>query len=92
MVAARPGAIGYVSLAAVRPDVQVLNLDGVEPTAANARLDRYPFWGTAHVYTKGPAGGLARAFIDFLLTPDIQVEVFKSQRFIPAADLPAGSP
>jgi phosphate transport system substrate-binding protein len=92
MVAARPGAIGYISLAAVRPDVQVVTLGGVEPTAANARLDRYPFWGIAHVYTKGPAGGLARAFIEFLLSADMQVEVFKAQRFIPAADLPAGNP
>ena len=92
LVAARPGAIGYVSLSAVRPDVQVLTLDDIEPTAANARLDRYPFWGSAHIYTKGPAGGLAQAFIDFLLTPDIQLELFKAQGFIPAADLPAGSP
>jgi phosphate transport system substrate-binding protein len=92
MVAARPGAIGYVSLAAVRADVQVLNLDDIEPTAPNARLDRYPFWGTAHIYTKGPAGGLAQSFIDYLLTPDIQIELFKTRGFIPAADLPAGSP
>jgi phosphate transport system substrate-binding protein len=92
MVAARPGAIGYVSLAAVRADVQVLNLDDIEPTAPNARLDRYPFWGTAHIYTKGPAGGLAQSFIDYLLTPDIQIELFKTRGFIPAADLPAGRP
>jgi phosphate transport system substrate-binding protein len=92
LVAARPGAIGYVSLSAVRPDVQVLALDSVLPTAPNARLGRYSFWGSAHVYTKGPAGGLAQAFIDYLLTPDIQIELFKVQGFIPAADLPTGSP
>lgn len=89
LVAARPGAIGYVSLAVVRPDVQVLTLDTVPPTVPNARLDRYPFWAVAHLYTKGPAGGLTQAFIDFLLTPDIQLEFFKAHGFIPAADLPA---
>ncbi len=94
LVAARPGAIGYVSLAAAAGSaVQVLTLDGVTPTSATARLDQYPFWGIAHLYTKGPAGGLAQSFIDFLRTSDVQLELFKAQGFIPAADLPnAGGP
>jgi phosphate transport system substrate-binding protein len=93
LVAVRPGAIGYVSLSAVRPDVQVLTLNDVSPTAPNARLGRYTFWGPAHLYTKGPAGGLAQTFIEFLLTPDIQLELFKAQGFIPASDLSiTGSP
>ncbi len=92
-VAARPGAIGYVSLSAVGPGVQVLTLDGVAPTAPAARLDQYPFWGVAHVYTKGQAGGLAQSFIDYLRTTDVQLELFKAQGFIPASDLPnAGGP
>jgi phosphate transport system substrate-binding protein len=83
-----PGAIGYVSLSAVEPGVRVLALDGVMPDVASARLGRYPFWGIEHIYTKGPAGGLAAAFIDYLQSSAIQTEIFKARGFIPRAEIP----
>lgn len=87
-----PGAIGYVSLPEVEPvaesGVRVLALDGVTPDIAAARLGHYRFWGIEHIYTKGPAGGLAAAFIDYLQSTAIQAEMFKARGFIPRADIP----
>jgi phosphate transport system substrate-binding protein len=91
-VRAQPGAVGYVSLSALTPGVQMVTLDNIEPTSANVRLGHYRFWGTEHIYTKGPAGGLAGSFIDYLLSTDIQNELFKSQGFIPRVDIPEGNP
>ena len=78
---------------AVEPGVRVLALDGVPPDTAAARLGHYPFWGIEHIYTKGPAGGLAAAFIDYLQSSAIQAEMFKARGFIQRADIPEqGSP
>jgi phosphate transport system substrate-binding protein len=90
-VQSQAGAIGYVSSSAVQPGMQVLALDGVMPDSAAVRLGQYRFWSVEHLYTKGPAGGLAAAFISYLLTADAQIELFRSQGFIPAADLPLKS-
>ena len=87
-----PGAIGYVSLPVIQPvaesGVQVLAIDGVAPDIAGARLGHYRFWGIEHIYTKGPAGGLAAAFIAYLQSSAIQAEMFKARGFMPRADIP----
>ena len=52
-VAQNPGAIGYVALPYLINDksVDVLSIDGVEPTLENTYSGKYAVWGYEHIYT-----------------------------------------
>ena len=63
----------------------VLLVDGVEPTAENVEKGAYPIWSYEHLYTRGPALGDARAFIDFVLSSPMQGAVLEHGGFIPIA-------
>jgi phosphate transport system substrate-binding protein len=61
------GAIGYVTTgAAQKLGLTMLSIDGNAPTAANVESNTYKFWNIEHMYTKGPATGLALAFLDYM--------------------------
>ena len=88
MVEQTEGAVAYVALPDPAAPVQILALDGELPSPAGVQQGRYRFWGVAHAYTKGPAGGLTGAFLTFLLTPEVQTGVFQAHGFLPAAAIP----
>jgi phosphate transport system substrate-binding protein len=70
-----PGSIGYVSLsfvAANSADVNPLCIDHAKATAADVNSGKYNFWGIEHAYTKGPASGAAKAFLQFILSDAVQ--------------------
>jgi phosphate transport system substrate-binding protein len=70
-----PGSIGYVSLSfvAANPnDVNPLCIDHAKATAADVNSGKYNFWGIEHAYTKGPATGAAKAFLQFILSDAVQ--------------------
>lgn len=66
------GAIGYVALPYVRNSkfVNVLAIDGVEPTVENTYNGKYPVWGYEHMYTKGEAKGAVKNYIDFFTSEE----------------------
>ncbi len=57
--------------------VTALSIDDVEPTAENVQSGKFPVWAYEHSYTKGEPTGLAKAFLDYLMTDDIQNTVCK---------------
>ena len=69
-----PGAIGYLALAYFlqNKDLKTVNFNGKTPTIENISDNSYPIWAYGHMYTKGPAMGLAKAFIDYILSNDVQ--------------------
>jgi phosphate transport system substrate-binding protein len=91
VVARAPGAIGYISAGFVEPrftDVRVkaLEIDGVAPTEANIASGAYPVGRTLHFFTKGPATGLTKEYIDFVLSDAVQKGVVVDAGFIPIAE------
>lgn len=69
------GAIGYITLGAADQEgskLNVLSIDGNAPTATNVESNTYIFWNIEHMYTKGPATGLASAFINYMSTADAE--------------------
>jgi len=69
-----PGAIGYVDLGTAA--AQLLNtvlLDGQQPLPANVANNTYKFWATEHLFTKGIAQGLAKAFLDYMTSDTAKV-------------------
>lgn len=67
-VAGDEKAIGFVSMAAIDPDVKTLKIDGVEASVANVKNGSYKISRPFIYLTKGEAHGLTKAFIDFVLS------------------------
>jgi phosphate transport system substrate-binding protein len=78
-VARTPGAIGYISMSWIAPDVQVLSLAGVAPTPET--LANYPLAYPLRIATLSEPAGAAREFVQWMLTPEAQRLV--SRRFAP---------
>ncbi|NLI93729.1 MAG: phosphate ABC transporter substrate-binding protein [Peptococcaceae bacterium] len=67
------GSISYLALSYVDNSVKALKYDGVEATVANITSGKYPIWSYEHMYTKGEAKGVAKDFIEFIMS-----DAFKS--------------
>lgn len=72
VVATTKGAIGYVGLAYVEPRVKAISVEGVAPSIETVRSGRYPLKRELFFYTRGEPQGLAKSFIDFVLSKDGQ--------------------
>jgi phosphate transport system substrate-binding protein len=69
------GAISYLALAYRRAELAVFELDGTFASSENIEAGTYPIWSYAHLYTRGPATGQVRAFIDYVLSVPVQRDV-----------------
>ena len=68
-VAQNPGAIGYVALPYLINDksVDVLSIDGVEPTLENTYSGKYAVWGYEHIYTSKEPKAAVKAFLEYIM-------------------------
>ena len=69
-VAATPFSIavtGVSSAAKIEPEVQILALDGVEPTVENIASGAYPLFRPLYLVTKGEPTGPIKDFVDWML-------------------------
>lgn len=71
-VAQTPDAIGYMSAAQADNTVKVLKINDVKPSPDTVKDKTYKYWRFLHMFTKGEAKGLAKAYIDFVLSSDFQ--------------------
>lgn len=81
-VAQTPGAIGYVGLGYLSDDVKALKVSGVMPSDATVRDESYPLARPLFMYTNGSPQGLAKDFIDFIMSKEGQ-EIVKEAGFVP---------
>lgn len=87
-VAGNPQAIAYVSIGSAEVAVEqgtaikLLALDGVAATSANVKSGVYGLTRPLNFVTVGPPQGLAKAFLDFVLTPTGQ-QIVTEQEFVP---------
>ncbi|MGL5416602.1 MAG: phosphate ABC transporter substrate-binding protein [Clostridium sp.] len=66
-----PGSISYVAMTYMKTDeaknaLQLVSIDGVEPTSDNIKNGKYDFWSWGHMYTKGEPTSDVKEFIDFV--------------------------
>jgi len=85
------GAISYLALSyfadsANKEGLNILKIDGVEATAENISTDKYKIWSYEHMYTKGESKGLTKAFLDYMLSPEMKASIVKLG-YIPMADM-----
>jgi len=90
-VANDPNAIGYVSIGAGDAEassgvpIRLLPLDGVEPTIANVRSGLFPMSRPLNLVTHGEISDLARAFIEFAQSPQVN-DLVESLHFVPISE------
>lgn len=87
LVSETPGAIGYLALSYLDDKVKTLKYGGVEATAANVQEGTYPVWAYQHMYTKGEPNEAVKAFLDYILSDDIQASDVKDLGYIPVSGM-----
>ncbi len=81
-VSKNKNAIGYVGLGYLDASTKPLKVDGVEPTAENAKSRKYPISRELYLYTNGTPSGAAKGLVDFVLSPEGQ-KLVKEVGFVP---------
>ena len=74
-VTGTPGStsvIGFAYYQQNKSGLTGLQLDGVDATVANLANGTYKLQAIGHMYSKGQPDGLTKAFLDYILGPDVQ--------------------
>ena len=89
IVSQTPGAISYLAFSYVDTSVKSLNLNGYKPTKKNVTLNNWPLWSYEHMYTKGEPNKLAKKFLDYIMTAEVQNNIVGKMGYIPINDMKA---
>ncbi|WP_430609818.1 phosphate ABC transporter substrate-binding protein PstS family protein [Enterococcus sp. DIV0876] len=87
IVAETPGAISYLALSYLDDTIQALAIDGVEASAENIADNQWTIWSYEHMYTNGEPDANVKAFLDYILTDDVQQGVVKELGYLPITDM-----
>lgn len=77
-----PNAIGYIGVGYETTDVTVVGIDGIKASPTTVKDETYPLWRFLNVYTNGTPAGVAKTYIDWILSPAGQ-QVVTDQGFVP---------
>lgn len=87
-IQATEGAISYLAFSYFdETKFKALKVDGVEPTAENVCSGKFNIWAYEHMYTAADADDATKAFIDFMMSDDVQGSLVEEGGFIPASDM-----
>ncbi len=91
-VAQTEGAISYVAFNYMENEgIKALSVEGIEPSRENVECGDFPIWSYEHMYTREDESestkAVTDAFIEFLLSDDVQQNLVPEQGFIPVADM-----
>ena len=62
-----------------------IKVEGVEPKSANVTDDSFKIWATEHMYCAKDADEATKAFLEFMLSDDVQSKLVEEQGFIPVS-------
>jgi len=82
-----PGAIGYLALSYLDGSLKVVNLDGIAPTEENITAGKYPVWAYMHSYTRGSPDGVKGAFLNYMMSDDVQKKIVPELGYIPEIEM-----
>ncbi|MBE3595612.1 MAG: phosphate ABC transporter substrate-binding protein [Hydrogenibacillus sp.] len=87
IISSTPGAIGYLAFSYLDGSVKALKIDGVEPTEANVVTNDYKVWAYQHMYTKGEPTGAVKAFLDYMMSDEVQSGPVVEGGYIPISKM-----
>ena len=64
-----------------------VKVDGVEPRSENVLDDSFKIWATEHMYCKKDADEATKAFLEYMLSDDVQGKLVEEQGFIPVSEM-----
>ncbi len=64
--------IGFAYYQQNKSGLTALQLDGVDASVDNMKAGTYKLAAVGHMYSKGEPDGLAKAFLDYMVSPDVQ--------------------
>jgi phosphate transport system substrate-binding protein len=77
-----PNAIGYVGMGYLSDTVKMIPIDGISPSKETVLSAKYPYSRPLFMYTNGKPKGLAKQFIDFLMSAEGQ-KIVEQAGFVP---------
>ncbi len=87
-IQATEGAISYLAFSYFDDTkFKALKVDGVEPKAENVVTGKFNIWAYEHMYTAADADAATQAFIDFMMSDEVQGSLVEEEGFIPASDM-----
>jgi len=84
-IAGDPNAIGYISLGSMNGTIKALKIDGTIASVENVKNGSYKIQRPFNIAIKGEAEGLAKDFIDFILSKEGQ-EVVAANKYIAVSE------
>lgn len=66
---------------------KAIKVGGVEPTSENVMDNSFPIWATEHMYCKEDADEATKAFLEYMLSDDVQGSLVEEQGFIPVSGM-----
>ncbi|WP_256759973.1 phosphate ABC transporter substrate-binding protein PstS family protein [Cohnella sp. WQ 127256] len=87
LVGETPGAIGYLALSYLDDSVKTVKYEGVDASVDNVANGTYPVWAYEHMYTKGEPNEVSKAFLEFMLSDEVQNGDVVELGYIPASKM-----
>jgi phosphate transport system substrate-binding protein len=87
IVGETPGAIGYLEFSYLDDSITSIKYDGVEAKVENVITGEYPVWAYEHMYTKGEPNEVVKAFLDYMVSDEIQNGDVVELGYIPASQM-----
>jgi phosphate transport system substrate-binding protein len=82
VVSKTPGAIGYVGVGYVSPQIKAVSIEGVTAGKETVLTGKYAYSRPLFMYTDGEPKGEVKNFIDFVLSEDGQ-KIVEEEGFVP---------
>ena len=82
-----PGAISYVAFSYYDDSFKALKVAGVEPKAANVEDNSWTIWAYEHMYTAATPDEATQAFIDYIMSDEVQGTLINEQGYIPVSGM-----
>jgi phosphate transport system substrate-binding protein len=68
-------AIGYIGVGYESADVKIVGVDGIKASVTTVKDETYPLWRFLNVYSNGAPKGVAKTYVDWILSPAGQAVV-----------------
>ena len=66
---------------------KAIKVNGVDPTDENVTDNSFPIWATEHMYCQEDADEVTVAFLEYMLSDDVQGSLVEEQGFIPVSSM-----